>query len=106
MVRSFLHPPIRSVDLPFTPGQKLVQDIRDIIHTAKLMVGEKNADELFQNFVWHTQGASKEVNVQNIVGEAKGSIPDAEKTKKDGEDGTPFPLPSPSSSNPNALLFL
>lgn len=83
-------------DLPrLTPltGQRLVQDIRDIIHTAKLMVGEKNADELFQNFVWHTQGGSKDLNLQNIVGEAKGTVPDAEKTKKDGEDGLFIPSP-------------
>ena len=36
-------------------GQKLIQDTRDIIETARLIVLEKNADELFQNFVWHTQ---------------------------------------------------
>ncbi|KAH6911282.1 hypothetical protein BKA70DRAFT_1220304 [Coprinopsis sp. MPI-PUGE-AT-0042] len=79
------HEPVPTKQLSHD-GQKLVQDIRDIIHTAKLMVSEKNADELFQNFVWHTQGASEEVNVQSIVGEAKGTVPDAEKAKKDGED--------------------
>ncbi|KAF8263795.1 hypothetical protein EI94DRAFT_1772841 [Lactarius quietus] len=35
-------------------GQKLVQDTRDIIETARLMVQEKNADEIFQNFMWNT----------------------------------------------------
>lgn len=29
-------------------GKKLVQDVRDIIKTAGLMVEQKNADELFQ----------------------------------------------------------
>jgi len=68
-------------------GQRLVQDVRDIIHTAKLMVAEKNADELLQNFVWHTQGASKEgLNVKSVVEETKGNVPDAEKARKDGED--------------------
>ena len=38
-------------------GQRLVQDVRDIIETARKIVGEKNADELFQNFLWHTTGA-------------------------------------------------
>lgn len=38
-------------------GQRLVQDVRDIIDTARKIVVEKNADELFQNFLWHTTGA-------------------------------------------------
>ncbi|KAG8770836.1 hypothetical protein FRC12_004021 [Ceratobasidium sp. 428] len=37
-------------------GKKLIQDTRDIIETARLIVANKNADELFQNFVFHTQG--------------------------------------------------
>ncbi|CUA74610.1 putative protein C32A11,02c [Schizosaccharomyces pombe 972h-] [Rhizoctonia solani] len=37
-------------------GKKLIQDTRDIIETARLMVAQKNADELFQNFFFHTQG--------------------------------------------------
>ena len=36
-------------------GRKRVTNARDIIETARLMVKEKNADELFQNFVWHTR---------------------------------------------------
>ncbi|KAH7912681.1 hypothetical protein BJ138DRAFT_1147826 [Hygrophoropsis aurantiaca] len=48
-------------------GRKLIQDSRDIIETARVMVREKNADELFQNFVWHTRdvnlsGAKKDPN--------------------------------------------
>ena len=35
-------------------GRKLIQDCRDIIETARLIVQEKNADELFQNFMWRT----------------------------------------------------
>ena len=35
-------------------GRKLIQDCRDIIETARLIVREKNADELFQNFMWNT----------------------------------------------------
>ncbi|KAI9441014.1 hypothetical protein H4582DRAFT_2074783 [Lactarius indigo] len=34
-------------------GHKLIQDGRDIIETARLIVREKNADEIFQNFMWN-----------------------------------------------------
>ncbi|KAG2024158.1 hypothetical protein CC2G_001738 [Coprinopsis cinerea AmutBmut pab1-1] len=74
----------------FSPeGQKLVQDVRDIIGTAKLMVQEKNADELLQNFIWHTQGASRdgEVKLGDVVAEATSSAPvDSEKARQDGQD--------------------
>ncbi|KZP21786.1 hypothetical protein FIBSPDRAFT_953335 [Athelia psychrophila] len=36
-------------------GKNLIQDARDIVETARVMVHEKNADELFQNLVWHTR---------------------------------------------------
>ncbi|KAG2357603.1 hypothetical protein BDR07DRAFT_1473435 [Suillus spraguei] len=39
-------------------GQKLVQDAREIIETARLIVTEKNADELFQSFIWNTRDIS------------------------------------------------
>jgi hypothetical protein len=35
-------------------GRKLIQDAHDIIEIARLMMQDKNADELFQNFVWLT----------------------------------------------------
>lgn len=43
-------------------GWKLIHDARNIIETARLMVWEKNADGLFQNFIWHTRdvGAAKD----------------------------------------------
>ena len=37
-------------------GLKLVRDIRSIIKVSAEIVEDKNADELLQNFVWHTQG--------------------------------------------------
>ncbi|KAH9958918.1 hypothetical protein BC827DRAFT_1135468 [Russula dissimulans] len=48
-------------------GRALVQDCRDIIETARLIIQEKNADELFQNFMWNTgsmdlSGAKKDPN--------------------------------------------
>jgi hypothetical protein len=36
-------------------GKHLINDTRDIVETARLIVEQKNADELFQNFVWHTR---------------------------------------------------
>lgn len=39
-------------------GRKLVQDAREIIETARIIVKEKNADELFQNFIWNTRDVS------------------------------------------------
>lgn len=33
-------------------GQKLVRDVQDILETLKVMVNEKNQDELIQDFVW------------------------------------------------------
>ena len=39
-------------------GKKLIQDIRGIANTARLMIQEKNADELLQSFVWHTQNGN------------------------------------------------
>jgi hypothetical protein len=34
-------------------GRHLIDDVRRIIATAKEIVAEKNADELFQNFMYH-----------------------------------------------------
>lgn len=35
-------------------GRKLIQDCRDVIETARVIVRNKNSDELFQNFMWNT----------------------------------------------------
>lgn len=51
------HSPVVIDDLS-SEGKKLVHDTCDIIETARLIVKEKNADELFQNFVWHTRDVS------------------------------------------------
>lgn len=53
------------VDKLSPEGQKLIQDVRDIIETSRQMVMEKNADELFQNFVWHTSGVDVDRAKQN-----------------------------------------
>ncbi|SGY18964.1 BQ5605_C014g07520 [Microbotryum silenes-dioicae] len=36
-------------------GRGLIEDFRDLIRTAKQMVEERNADELLQNFIYHTR---------------------------------------------------
>ncbi|KAL0961531.1 hypothetical protein HGRIS_006470 [Hohenbuehelia grisea] len=43
------------LDALSSDGRKLISDTRDIIETARVMVQEKNADELFQKFIWHTR---------------------------------------------------
>ncbi|EKM56742.1 uncharacterized protein PHACADRAFT_91847 [Phanerochaete carnosa HHB-10118-sp] len=48
------HSPVPENELS-PEGRKLIADTRDIIETARLIVKEKNADELFQNFIWHTR---------------------------------------------------
>lgn len=55
------HPPVDQDQLS-PEGRKVIQDCRDIIETARLIVQEKNADELFQNFMWRTDS----VNLSNV----------------------------------------
>ena len=62
-----------------------MQDTRDIIDTASLLVQEKNADELFQAFVWHTRTLELDTLKPGDLGE--GVDVNQEKLKKDGEQG-------------------
>ncbi|KAK4051695.1 hypothetical protein OIO90_004645 [Microbotryomycetes sp. JL221] len=48
------HSPIETSNLS-SEGQTLIEDFREIIRTAKQIVEEKNADELVQNFLYHTR---------------------------------------------------
>ncbi|KAM0790055.1 hypothetical protein ACM66B_005383 [Microbotryomycetes sp. NB124-2] len=48
------HSPVETSKLS-SEGQALVEDFRDIIRTAKQIVEQKNADELVQNFLFHTR---------------------------------------------------
>jgi len=48
------HPPL-DINKLSPEGNKLIQDVRDIVETARLIVSEKNEYELFQNFIWHTR---------------------------------------------------
>ncbi|KAI0781790.1 hypothetical protein C8Q75DRAFT_790036 [Abortiporus biennis] len=75
------HSPVPEKDLS-PEGQKLVSDTRDIIETARLIVQEKNKDELFQNFIWHT----RDIDVQSAKKSPSEVSPvDKEKAKSDGQ---------------------
>jgi hypothetical protein len=83
------HSPV-DVDKLSPDGRKLIQDSRDIITTANLIVKEKNADELFQKFVWHTHSVDTDRLKHGGLTE---KVPvDSEKAKSDGEEGAHWPL--------------
>ncbi len=82
-------------------GRKLIQDCRDIIETARLIVQEKNADELFQNFMWNTNS----VDLGSARKDPNEILPvDRSKAKDDGRQGlspqTLFSIPSTHSPTP------
>ncbi|KAL1744429.1 hypothetical protein HDZ31DRAFT_38713 [Schizophyllum fasciatum] len=63
-------------------GKRLIQDTRDIIDTARKIVKEKNADELLQNFFWHT----RDVSAHNAVTSNNPDLPvGKDKVKSDGQ---------------------
>ena len=65
-------------------GRKLIQDCRDIIDTARLIVQEKNADELFQNFMWRTDS----VDLTNARKDPNQVLPvDKSKVQDDSRQG-------------------
>lgn len=47
------HSPV-SLEKLSPDGKLLVEDVRDILESARMMIAEKNSGELFQNFVWST----------------------------------------------------
>ncbi|KAI0768823.1 hypothetical protein BD413DRAFT_561805 [Trametes elegans] len=63
-------------------GQKLVQDTHDIIETLRRLVAEKNADEILQNFFWHT----RDVDTDRAKKDPNEVLPvDRSKVKSDGQ---------------------
>ncbi|KAG1792741.1 uncharacterized protein HD556DRAFT_1377609 [Suillus plorans] len=60
-------------------GRKLVQDSREIIETARIIVNEKNADELFQNFIWNT----RDVSLDSVKTDPSAVAPDHPKIDED-----------------------
>jgi hypothetical protein len=64
-------------------GRKFVQNAKDIIETARLMVHQKNADELLQNFIWHTRTVDSQKLKTNGLSDA---VP-IESLKSDADKG-------------------
>lgn len=68
-------------------GRKLIQDVKDIIETARDIVKDKNNDELFQNFTWHT----RDVDADRFKRDPKDIVPDQQPdTASDKEQGERF----------------
>lgn len=82
MLRYLLdHSLVASGDLS-SEGKKMVGDTRDVVETLRLIVKDKNADELFQNFVWHT----RDVDFEKAKKDPNEVIPVGnEKAKNDGQ---------------------
>ncbi|KAI0954376.1 hypothetical protein AcV7_007628 [Taiwanofungus camphoratus] len=75
------HSPVDTTQLS-QDGQRLINDARDIIETARLILQQKNADELFQNFVWHTRQA----DLSSAKKDPSDLVPvDKDKAKSDGQ---------------------
>jgi hypothetical protein len=67
-------------------GKKLIEDTREIISTARAIVQEKNADELFQKFIWHTRAVDVD-SIKHGSGELADKLPvDATKAQADGDE--------------------
>ncbi|KAI9609829.1 hypothetical protein KEM48_002695 [Puccinia striiformis f. sp. tritici PST-130] len=67
-----------------TDGKQLIQDFRDIIETFRVIVKKKNADELMQNFLFHTKHVDTDTHIQKLR-EASGSAPSKDEAKNDGQ---------------------
>ena len=65
-------------------GQKLIQDVRDIVETARVIVSQKNGDELFQNFIWHT----RDVETDKLKRDPKDIPPEKQPDAPDKEQGS------------------
>ena len=71
-------------------GRVLIDDTRDIIETLRMMVREKNADELFQNAVWASYaGDPSRAKQDGVVPVSKDDV------KKDADQGGFSCVPAP-----------
>lgn len=66
-------------------GRVLIEDFRDIIETMRMMVVEKNADELFQNAVYSSYHADPSRAKQSGVAPIS-----KDEAKKDADQGMSF----------------
>lgn len=65
-------------------GKVLIQDLRDILETFRVIFKKKNADELVQNFLFHTKHVDGESHIQKLK-EASGVAPSKDEAKNDGQ---------------------
>ncbi|WWC90750.1 uncharacterized protein L201_005687 [Kwoniella dendrophila CBS 6074] len=71
---SVTHSPVETQKLS-PEGRELIEDFRDIIETARAIVAEKNADELFQNAVWASySGDASRAKQSGVVPVSKGDV--------------------------------
>jgi hypothetical protein len=72
-------------------GKRLISDTRDIIETARVIVNEKNKDELFQYFFWHTRDIGLDPKkVKQKVDGAPEAPASKDRAKDDGQQGSLF----------------
>ena len=58
-----------------------MQDAKDILETTRLMVRQKNADELLQYFLWHTGAVDSQKLKTDGINDA---LPDGLKSDSEG----------------------
>ena len=81
------HSPI-DIDKLSPEGQKLIEDVRGILGTTRKQFQEKNADEVLQQFIYHTssqQFRDRAVKNTKTALPDDGSLPNKEDAKKDSE---------------------
>lgn len=79
------HSPL-DIDQLSPQGRKLIQDLREIINTTRLVLQDKNADELLQNFIWHTRDIDRDIIAP---GDPAERLPlDRETARSDSEKGS------------------
>ncbi|KAG6885293.1 hypothetical protein C0993_003577 [Termitomyces sp. T159_Od127] len=82
------HSPVTTEKLS-NDGKKLVHDVQEIIKTMKTMVHDKNRDELFQQFLWHTRDVDVERELKPAKEGASSAMQsDAVKQEAESQQGT------------------
>ncbi|KAL0564659.1 hypothetical protein V5O48_017384, partial [Marasmius crinis-equi] len=68
-------------------GQKLVRDVQDILETLRVMVKDKNSDELIQEFVWGSRALGDDVTTSADAANANAKTPvSKDKAREDGQN--------------------
>ncbi len=88
-------------------GQRLVENVRDIVNTSREIVASKNGDELLQSFVWDTRGAdlATPLNQAKSQGQDAPRVPRPSTRTRSSATATKPSLtsaPSSTSSSPTA----